>query len=443
MIDNHTALASTPVRSDVLTAISDGVTAAHPASVVPTAVGLEDGILRVGEARYEMAAFDEVRVIGGGKGAEQVVLQLEAILGDTIAGGVVVSLEGAPSEYVSVRRGGHPVPTEAGVRHTRAVLEAASAADADTLLIGVITGGASALLTAPAAGITRADIAETTDQLLRAGASIHELNAVRKHLSAIKGGRLAERAAPATVACIVLSDVVGNDLDVIASGPFVPDTTDFAEAAAVIDRYAPDAPAAVIERLQQGRTGAVDEHPPADSPVFDRVHVEVIADGMTAMQATAAALGDAGYRCLLLSSRIRGEATAMATTHVGVAEEIAATGIPIEPPAAIISGGEATVNVRGDGSGGPNLEFVLSAVMQTDLADATIAAIDTDGIDGVSGVAGGIVDVGAIHPDLAREALARNDALPLLMESDGIIETGPTGTNVNDLRVIVVPEQAG
>jgi len=443
MIANLPALASSPVRRDVLAALSDGITAAHPATVVPARVSLEEGVLRVGAATYETAAYEAVQVIGGGKGAEQVVLALEAILGDTITGGVVVSLEEAATEYVTVRQGGHPVPTAAGVQHTQEVLEAAADADADTLLIGVITGGASALLTAPAPGITRRDIAETTDQLLRAGASIHELNAVRKHLSAIKGGRLAERAAPATVACIILSDVVGNDLDVIASGPFVPDTTTFAEAAAVVERYAPDVPEAVTDRLHQGRAGAADALPSADAALFDRVQVEVIADGMTAMQATAESLAAQGYRSLLLSSRLRGEATAMATAHVGIAEEIGATGIPLEPPAAVISGGEATVEVRGDGAGGPNLEFVLSAATQIDLGEVIIAAIDTDGIDGVSGVAGAIADPSTVPPERAREALASNDTLAAFEGADAIIETGPTGTNVNDLRVIVVPEQGG
>jgi hydroxypyruvate reductase len=345
--------------------------------------------------------------------------------------------------------GDHPVPSEQGVESTRRVVELLEGADEKTLVIGVVTGGASALLPAPAEGITLAALQETTHQLLESGADIGEMNAVRKHLSALKGGGMARIAAPATIVSLVFSDVVGNDLGVIASGPTVPDETTYEDAVDVLERYDLSVPDSVRSRLKQGAEGEIAETPKPGDPVFDRVDNHVLADGFTALDAAREAAERRGFDTVVLSSRVRGEAREAAKTHVAVGEEVLATGEPVEPPAVVLSGGETTVTVRGDGEGGPNLEYTLSAAVEfTDLrrlGAGVLASVDTDGKDGGTEVAGGIVDESTLATradrDAAREALAHNDTLPALEGHDCVVRTGPTGTNVNDLRVLVVERE--
>ncbi|MFC7044979.1 glycerate kinase [Halobacteriaceae archaeon GCM10025711] len=437
MID-RTGLADTAAHELALDCVEAGIRAARPDRVVTEAVSLDDGVLEIDGRAYDLAGYDEVVVLGGGKAAAHVAAALETVLGDRIAGGVVVTDDPVATDRVEVLPGDHPVPSERGVESTRRVLDRAAAADEDTLVLAVITGGGSALLAAPADGVSLADLQATTDALLESGATIHEVNAVRKHLSAVKGGHLVRAAAPATVAMVVFSDVVGNDLDVIASGPTVPDTSTFADALDVVDRYDLAMPDAVRDRLEQGARGVVPETPPAGDSAFDRVTSHVLADGFTALDAARTVADERGFETLLLSSRVRGEAREAATTHVAVAEECLATGNPVTPPAVVLSGGETTVTVRGDGEGGPNQEFALSAAI--DLPDGVVlASVDTDGVDGTTDAAGALVD-GTTVDDVgaARDALAANDAYPYLAARNALVRTGQTGTNVNDLRVVVV-----
>ena len=317
-----------------------------------------------------------------------------------------------------------------------------------TLILGVITGGGSALMAAPAARVSLADLQATTDALLASGATIDEINAVRKHCSAIKGGRLAAATQPAAVCSLVISDVVGNDRATIASGPLVGDPTTYADARGVLNRYDCDVPAAVIDYLGRGAAGEIDETPAPGDPVFASVQTTIIGNGRTAVEAAADRASEAGFDPLVLSSQIRGEAREAAKTQVAVAEEIQASSQPIAPPAVVVSGGETTVTVDGDGTGGPNQEFALSAAVELAAAadsnaggaatDTVVAAVDTDGIDGPTDAAGGIVDSETIAPGIGRNALAANDATAALDAANARIETGPTGTNVNDLRVVVV-----
>ena len=355
---------------------------------------------------------------------------------------------------MTVREGDHPVPSERGVDGTRELLAAADAADEGTLILAAITGGGSALLAAPAGDVSLIDLQSTTDSLLASGADIHEINAVRKHLSALKGGRLARRAAPATVVSLIFSDVVGNDLSVIASGPVAPDESTFDEALAILERYGIDAPEAVTAHLEDGTSGEVDETPGVDDPAFATVSNHVVADGMTVLEAAQAAAAEHGYETLVLSSRIRGEARDAATTHVAIGEEVRATGTPVSPPAVLLSGGETTVTVRGNGTGGPNQEFATSAALELtggdedrdedrdeggDERQIVVTAVDTDGIDGATDAAGALVDGTTVEDlDAAREALTENDVYPYLESHTALVVTGPTGTNLNDLRVLVV-----
>ncbi|MFB6126714.1 MAG: glycerate kinase [Halolamina sp.] len=443
-----------------LACLEAGIEAAHPRTVVRDVVRLDgdggggddgddsDGeTLHVRDRAYDLDAYDEVVVLGGGNAAGHVAAALESVLGERLDGGVVVTDDPVDTDRVDVREGDHPVPSRRGVAGARAVLESAGAAGEETLVLAVVTGGGSALLPAPAGEVTLSELRATTDALLESGATIHEINAVRKRCSALKGGRLALEAAPATVAGLVLSDVVGNDHSVVASGPTAPDDSTTETARSVLDRYDVDAPSGVTDRLERTAAGAVPETPGADHPAFDRVENHLLADGFVAIDAAAAAAADRGYETLVLSSRVRGSAREAATTHAAVAEEIEATGNPVAPPAVVLSGGETTVAVDGAGEGGPNQEFALGAALDLDAERTTVAAVDTDGIDGATDAAGAVVDGSTVDSRAAvadaRAALADNDAYPLLAAEGALLDTGPTGTNVNDLRVVVVGEPSG
>ncbi|SIR61534.1 glycerate kinase type-2 family protein [Natronorubrum thiooxidans] len=442
MIGNRTQLATTDARDVALACLEAGIDAGHPRRVIHEAVALEGDTLHVADTTYDLGAYDDLVVLGGGNAAAHVAAALEAVLGDRIDRGVVVTDDPTDLESVTVCVGDHPVPSERGVEGTRRLLEAADAADERTLVLAAITGGGSALMAAPAGDISLADLQATTDALLESGADIHEINAVRKHCSALKGGQLARRLAPATVVGVLLSDVVGNDLSVIASGPVAPDESTFDDALTVIDRYEIDVPVAVANRLERGSTGAIPETPGSDDPVFDRVSNHIVADGMTVLEVASEVAAERGYEPLVLSTRMRGEARESATTHVAIAEEVLATGTPVSPPAVLLSGGETTVTVTGDGTGGPNQEFATSAACSLE-GGITVAAVDTDGIDGASDAAGGIVDDGTVDdPKHAQDALAANDVFPYLDKRNALVKTGPTGTNLNDLRVFVIEEPA-
>ncbi|WP_276302398.1 glycerate kinase type-2 family protein [Halorussus lipolyticus] len=440
------------IRGLALDCIEEAVSGTRPERVVREAVALgDDDVLSVAGETFDLGDYAEIVVLGGGKAAVGAAVALESVLGERIDRGAVVTDDadgGGALDRIAVREADHPVPSERGVEGARAVLELADSADEDTLVLAVVTGGGSALLPAPAEGVSLADLRRVTADLLDSGADIRDINAVRKHCSALKGGRLAERAGPARVVGLALSDVVGNDLGTIASGPLSPDETTFRDALGVLDRYGIDAPAAVRDRLDRGARGEVSETPKSGHPAFECVSVHVVADGLTALDAAVEVARERGFGASILSSRVRGEAREAAKTLAGVAEEVRASGNPLAPPAVVLSGGETTVTVRRGGSGGPNLEFALSWALDLDApADAPIAlaAVDTDGRDGGTDVAGALVDAGTvggrIDADTARDALADNDALAPLADAGCAIRTGPTGTNVNDLRVLVVGDE--
>ncbi|SFR70754.1 hydroxypyruvate reductase [Halogeometricum rufum] len=439
--------ADTPTRAHetAIACLRDSVAAVLPDRVVRDAVAVEGDELRVADATYDLGRFDRVLVVGGGKAGDGVADALEAVLGDRIDGGVVVTPAPGRGERIDRLPGAHPVPSEAGVESASRIVELLAETDDRTLVLAVVTGGASAVIPTPADGISLSDLQATTDALLRSGAHIGELNAVRKHLSTLKGGGLARLAAPATVVGLVFSDVVGNDLGVVASGPTAPDDTTFDDALSVLARYDLDVPESVRDRLERGARGAVDETPKSDDPAFDRVTNHVLADAHAALSAARETARDRGYEPTILSSRVRGEAREAAKTHVAVAEEVAATGDPLDAPAVVLTGGECTVTVDGDGEGGPNLEYCLSAARELG-TDAVVAAIDSDGEDGGTAVAGAVVDAATVETrsdeSEAAAALADNDALPFLRERGRLVQTGPTGTNVNDLRVAVVDAPA-
>ena len=304
----------------------------------------------------------------------------------------------------------------------------------------LVSGGASALLPLPAEGLTLADKQATTSLLLACGATIHEINAVRKHMSAIKGGRLAAAAAPANYS-LILSDVVGDDLDVIGSGITAPDRSTFADALAVLDKYGlrGRVPAAVRHHLEAGRV----ETPKPDDPSFERTRNIIVGSNRIALEAGADKAVELGYAPLILSSVIEGEAREVAIVETAIAKEVRSSGNPIAPPACLLFGGETTVSLRGSGKGGRNQELALAAAVRIAGVDGiALLSGGTDGTDGPTDAAGGVVDSDTANSDGTRaaalEALANNNSYECLDAMNSLVRTGPTGTNVADVQVILV-----
>lgn len=436
-----------------LDCVEAGIRAADPERATSERVQLTGETLHVGDRAYDLAASDRVVLAGGGKAAVGVARALEVVLGDHLTEGVVAVPRDADTtalERVEAVAAGHPTPTEGSVEAGERVLAMARNADDRTLVLAVVTGGGSACLAAPADDLELADLRAVTDDLLAAGADIDETNAVRKHASTLKGGRLARAAAPATVVGLLVSDVVGDDPAVVASGPTAPDPTTYADALAALDRYDVDGPA-VRAHLEAGRNDDHPETPIAADPPFatgdgvndpgGAVSNHVLVGARTALDAARDRAREAGFEPLVLSSRIRGEAREAALTGVAVAEEALDSGAPVTPPAVVLSGGETTVTVRGGGTGGPNGEYALRAALEFVGTDAPVAlaCVDTDGRDGSADAAGALVDPGTVADRAAaRDALARSDSHGYLGPRDALARTGATGTNVNDLRALVL-----
>jgi hydroxypyruvate reductase len=384
-------------------------------------------------------------VVGAGKAAAAMARVVERHYADAAPAldlsGLVVTRYGhaVDTERIAVREAGHPVPDLAGVEATAELLATLEDAEEGDTVLCLISGGGSALLCAPR-GLDLDGKRSLTDALLRSGASIDDMNAVRKHLSAVKGGQLARTAHPAAVVTLLISDVVGDDPSVIASGPTVPDPSSYRDALAVLDRYTIDAPEARAH-LQRGAEGRVAETPKPGDPVFERSRAVTVASNQQSLEAAAAVLQEAGFPAHILSATIEGEAREAGRLHAAIARQIAERGQPFDAPCALLSGGETTVTVRGRGRGGRNQEFALGLALDLspDLRVYALAA-DTDGLDGSEHNAGAFVTPTLVAEGLegAAHALDRNDSHAVFAEADHLLVTGPTHTNVNDLRIVVV-----
>lgn len=442
MITNYQALADSETAEIALQCIARGIEAAHPETVINNTVSFSDNQLIIQDSVIDVDDFDRIMIVGGGKATVPVAKSLVQLLEDTIEKGIVVSPTEETIENIIVHQGSHPTPSESGREGAEHILELVSTADCSTLVIAIITGGGSSLLPAPVGDISINEVTELTNELLASSATINEINTVRKHVSQIKGGRLAEAASPATVVGLLFSDVVGDDPSVIGSGPTAPDDTTFADALSVLERYDIQPPQSVQTYLQAGWNGQVNETPSTDDSVFTRVTNFVLANNWTAIAGAKQGAEEAGFDVCVLSSRIEGIAREIGKMHVAIAEEARETGHPASPPVVFLSVGETTVEVTGTGSGGPNLELVLSAGVSITREDIVIASVDTDGIDGNTECAGGIVTKTTLSSrEAGVSALNSNDAYAVLAENNAVIRTGPTGTNVNDLRVMVVPDR--
>jgi hydroxypyruvate reductase len=421
------------LRRDALAIFRTALAAADPG----------DAVTRYLERR-DFSRYRHIWVIGAGKAGASMARAAERVLGRQIAGGLINVKDGhtAKLRRIELNECGHPVPDARGVAGAERIAEIASAAGKDDLVLSLISGGGSALLPFPAPPVTLAEKQAVTRLLLACGANIHEINAVRKHISLIKGGQLARLAAPAAVEALLLSDVIGDNLDVIGSGPTAPDASTFADAAAILEKYgiAERVPAAVRARIACGMCGEVPETPKADDSLFRRVRNTVIGSNRLALDAAARQARALGYRTLVLASGIEGETREIARMHAAIAREVRATGHPVRPPACIVTGGETTVTLKGDGLGGRNTEFVLAAAIDIAGLDGTvILSVGTDGSDGPTDAAGAIADGGTFGrgPE-ARRYLDANDSYHYFEALGDLVKTGPTNTNVMDVRLVLV-----
>jgi len=440
------SLAHSGHRDTIQAVARAALAAVEPGAAVRRPVQLAGDDLIVAGRTYDLATTGRLWVVGGGKAATAMAAALHTLLGERLAGGLVVTkyghvdscLDTGPVEVVEA---GHPLPDEAGVAGTRRMADLLAGATGRDLVLAVISGGGSALMTLPAGGLSLADLQATTGLLLRSGATIVELNTVRKHLSQIKGGGLARLAGEAQVISLILSDVVGDPLDAIASGPLVPDPTTFADAWAVLQRYGLDdrVPSPVRARLRAGLDGALSDTPKPGDPLFARVQNVVVGSNRLAAEAAVETARARDLNALLLSTFVEGEARQVARVAAGLARELVAYDRPVPRPACLVWGGETTVTVRGSGKGGRNQELALAAALAMEgLPGIVLVALGTDGTDGPTDAAGAVAtgETAARARALGLDPgahLADNDAYPFFAALGDLICTGPTGTNVNDL----------
>ncbi|NJM29615.1 MAG: glycerate kinase [Rhizobiales bacterium] len=380
-------------------------------------------------------------VVGAGKASAAMAAAFEKAWPDQAEGLIVTRYgHGVPCERIEIVEAAHPVPDDAGTKAAARMLEMVKGLTQDDLVIALISGGGSALLSLPAARITVEEKRTVNRLLLASGAPIGEMNCVRKHLSAIKGGRLAAAAFPARIVSLVISDVPGDDLAAVASGPTVADPTTFAEARAIIAKYNLEVPASVARHLEK----AADETPKPGSPRLARCENILIASPQKSLEAAAAVAKANGIAPLILGDAIEGEAREVGYVMAGIAKQARRFGQPVKPPCVLISGGETTVTVRGQGAGGRNVEYLMGLALKLGGEPGIYAiAADTDGIDGAREVAGAFAGPTTLIRARAKgidpwKSLAENDGHTFFGSLGDHIVTGPTLTNVNDFRAILV-----
>jgi hydroxypyruvate reductase len=460
------SLRAAPWGSAVARIMAAALDAVDPAAAIHRYLRRDGSLLHAGERTYDLRHYQRVFVVGAGKAGTPMARAAAEIVGDQLAGGVVLvksygdaEIENAelkvqnerPRDQFSILNSqfsivpaGHPIPDERGVAGARRIARLLDQTTERDLVIALISGGGSALLTLPAEGIGLAELQALTNILLRCGANINEINTLRKHLDQAKGGGLARLAQPASVLTLVLSDVIGSPLDVIGSGPTVPDTSSFGDAYAVLERYdvVADTPAPIVDRLRRGMAGQIAETPKPGDQQFARVQNLIVGSNPQAAAAALGAARAAGFNTLLLTTFLQAEAREAGRVLAAVARELADSGQPLARPACLIAGGETTVTLRGAGRGGRNQELALAAVPDlAGLPDVALVALATDGGDGPTDAAGAVATgatlarANALGLDPAAH-LARNDAYPFFEALGDLLKPGPTETNVNDLAFV-------
>jgi hydroxypyruvate reductase len=436
------------LRADARSIFAAGLESADPFAAVARILELRNDCLWVGDRTYELSAVQNIFVVGCGKAAARMALAVQALLGERLVGGVIVVKHGhqLPIERIKVIEAGHPIPDEAGLGGARQVMDLARRCGKNDLLFFLVSGGGSALLPYPAAGLSLEDKRRTTEVLLRSGAKIQEVNAVRKHISQIKGGRLARLAAPATLVTLVLSDVINDSLEAIASGPTVPDRSTYGDCLRIIKHYDVERliPPVVVDFLERGANGQIAETPKPSDTVFRDTQNIIVGGNRLALAAAQHRAEALGYHTLVLSDELEGESRIVAKSHSDLVKEFLRTKTAARRPSCLLSGGETTVTVRGDGLGGRNQEFSLAAAIEIAGIDGVvILSGGTDGADGPTDAAGGIVDGSTINRGRAKNLdaavfLAKNDSYHFLQATEDLLVTGPTLTNVMDLQITLI-----
>lgn len=427
--------------------------AVDPYKAVYDSLAIKGTVLSLGGKRrekrpYDLTRYKRILVLGAGKAAVPMATACEQILKKRIDKGLVITKYGhsGPLGYIMVIEAGHPLPNTAGLCGAQKIVTLLKETRADDLVIFLTSGGCSALLPLPVPPITLSEKKKLTDLLLRSGATIHEINTVRKHISMTKGGNLARLAYPSTVINLILSDVVGDDLDVIGSGPFVPDSSTFREAWDVLEKYNLKSrlPKSIIKHLQAGLERKVQETPKPGQPYFRKVKNRIIGSNLVALKAAETKARDLGFETLILSSQMQGEARELAKNYAAIAKESVKSGHPFSPPVCLLAGGEPTVTVKGNGLGGRNTELALALAIEIQGLDrTTFLSGGTDGTDGPTDAAGAIVNGStyrkAIKKGLKPENyLAHNDSYAFFKETGGLLITGPTRTNVMDIHIMLI-----
>lgn len=431
---------------NVLNAVLDSV---NPINLIRDNVKVADNKLIVRDIMLDLSLFKRIFVVGAGKAVGGMAYGLENILSDKINDGLIIVPRGSKIPFlkrIKVTEASHPIPDQSSMNGAKMILELLRSLSEDDLVIVLISGGGSALMSLPVDGITLEDKSKIIKSLMLRGANIMELNTVRKHLSQVKGGQLAKHAYPATVLSLIISDVIGNPIDVIASGPTAPDPTTFDDAISVLKRYAlwESIGEHVKDFLMKGVRGEVPETPKPDDPIFKHVHNIIIADNSFACKVAVRELERAGIRAIYLSSSVEGEARYVGGVIGNIVKGIVMGETNLNKPIGIVMGGETTVTVKGSGIGGRNQELCLSAAFKIrGLKNVVIASIGTDGIDGMTDAAGAIVDGSTIDRGVAKgldplKHLENNDSYTFFKALDDLIITGPTGTNVNDILISII-----
>ncbi len=436
------------MKKDAAIIFNYGLQAVEPGSAIKRCCKLIGDSLFVGNRTYHLPQYKNLYVIGAGKATAPMAAALENILEDRVSKGIITVKYDhlADLQRIHLIEAGHPLPDPNGEKGADAILNLAKKSGKDDLILCLISGGGSALLPLPSIGITLKNKQDTIKVLLSCGATIHEINTLRKHISKIKGGRLAQAAYPATIISLILSDVVGDDLDIIASGPTVPDSSSFADCMEILEQYQikDEIPESISNHIESGISGKIPETPKTGDPAFERTQNLIIGSNIESLIAAKDKAEHLEYNVILLSSMIVGETRYAAQIHGAIAKEIIKTGNPLSPPACILSGGETTVTVSGNGLGGRNQEFALAAAIDiSGHKEIVVLSGGTDGTDGPTDAAGAFSDTYTL--ERAKEMgldphhfLANNDAYHFFKKLDDLLITGPTNTNVMDLRILLI-----
>ncbi|MDY6863335.1 MAG: glycerate kinase [Thermodesulfobacteriota bacterium] len=436
------------LKKDIQEIFLAGVKAVDPKKVIKDNIKIKGGKLFIYSKSYDLTDIKNIYVVGAGKAGASMSSALEEILLENITSGVVVVKYDhlMPTQLIKLVEAAHPIPDKAGMEGTELIVQLLMQAKKDDLVICLISGGGSALIPLPGNGISLKDKQIVNNVLLSCGATIHEINTIRKHISRIKGGKMARMAYPAKLITLILSDVIGDNLDIIASGPTVPDQSSFFDCLNIIEKYSlhEKFPTNVLDYINKGINGEIEENPKKNEPCFRNTDNFIIANNFLAIKAAEEKAGSMGYNTCILSSFFEGETKDVAGFHIKVAKEIKNSGNPLNTPACVISGGETTVTITGKGTGGRNQEFVLAVIEEiSEIEGAVILSAGTDGTDGPTSAAGAIADWTTLG--IAREKelnpkdyLKKNDSYHFFEKINGLITTGPTFTNVMDLHILLV-----